>query len=88
MAFASPKSTFIKRTNNANKICSAYRSVSDLLYLQRTADNHLQVTYETDGPGEVVTEINDKGNNLNQGFEAESISFVVSQMHQFILYAY
>ena len=31
-----------------------------------------------------MTEINSKGNNLNQGFEAESVSFIVSQAHQFM----
>jgi hypothetical protein len=35
-----------------------------------------------------VTEINSQGNNLNHGFEAESVSSAVSQLHQFTRPAY
>lgn len=34
-----------------------------------------------------MAEINSKGNNLNQGFEAESVSSAISEPHQFIFFA-
>jgi hypothetical protein len=56
-------------------------------YLYVIAKNHFQITRNIDGPGE-VTEINGNGNNLNQDFNAESVSSAVPRWHQFIVLIY